>query len=70
MFSKVLLTFLGFARAAVGEELQTCGVAQYYPSQYTCFDNVFICPTGPSGTYSIFVVTMTVIFRHSTRMCQ
>lgn len=51
MFSKVLLAFLGFARAVVGEDLQTCGVAQYYPSQYTCFDNDFLCPTSPSGTY-------------------
>ena len=52
MFSKVLLAFLAsFARAVVGEDLQTCGVAQYYLSQYTCFDNDFLCPTGPSGTY-------------------
>jgi len=51
MLSKVLLAFLGFSRAVVGEDLQTCGVTQYYPSQYTCFDNDFLCPKGPSGTY-------------------
>ena len=51
MLSKVLLALFGFARAVVGEGLQTCGGAQYYPSQYTCFDNNFLCPTGPSGTY-------------------
>jgi len=33
-----------FASIAVGEELVSCGDQPYYPSQYTCFDDQFLCP--------------------------
>lgn len=26
------------------EELLDCGIARYYPSQYTCYDGSFLCP--------------------------
>lgn len=32
------------AAPALAEELQTCGAASYYPSEYTCYDDSAICP--------------------------
>lgn len=28
----------------MGEDLESCGDAQYYPSDYTCFDDSTLCP--------------------------
>lgn len=28
----------------LGEDLEWCGDAQYYPSEYTCFDDSALCP--------------------------
>lgn len=42
---KLLTLALAAAATLVfAEDLKTCGTAQYYPSQYTCFDGNFLCP--------------------------
>ncbi|KAJ7479177.1 carbohydrate binding-domain-containing protein [Mycena latifolia] len=38
----VLTAFVASLVAA--ENLASCGSSNYYPSQYTCFDNSFLCP--------------------------
>ncbi|GAB1309881.1 Endo-1,3(4)-beta-glucanase 1 carbohydrate binding domain-containing protein [Madurella fahalii] len=32
------------AAPVLAEELQTCGAASYYPSEYTCYDDSALCP--------------------------
>ncbi|KAJ7629256.1 carbohydrate binding-domain-containing protein [Mycena polygramma] len=32
------------ASLVAAEDLATCGASKYYPSQYTCFDDDFLCP--------------------------
>ncbi|KAF2666892.1 hypothetical protein BT63DRAFT_427306 [Microthyrium microscopicum] len=39
-----LISFLALATTGFAEDLRNCGTAPYYPSQYTCFDNSFLCP--------------------------
>ncbi|KIK57080.1 carbohydrate-binding module family 52 protein [Collybiopsis luxurians FD-317 M1] len=34
----------GVVVAQSSEDLLSCGSAMYYPSQYTCFDDDFLCP--------------------------
>ncbi|KAJ7479187.1 carbohydrate binding-domain-containing protein [Mycena latifolia] len=42
LLSIVLTAFVASLVAA--ENLASCGSSNYYPSQYTCFDNSFLCP--------------------------
>lgn len=47
MASRVVLGAAALAAtfsSALGEELEWCGDAQYYPSEYTCFDDSTLCP--------------------------
>ncbi|KAF7358747.1 hypothetical protein MSAN_01213700 [Mycena sanguinolenta] len=40
-----------FALRVSAEELLACGLSNYYPSQYTCFDDDFLCPIINGVTY-------------------
>ncbi|KAJ6566740.1 carbohydrate binding-domain-containing protein [Mycena capillaripes] len=42
LISIVLTAIL--ASVAAAESLETCGSSNYFPSQYTCFDDNFLCP--------------------------
>ena len=47
MASRFVLTALTLAATlsgVLGEDLESCGDAQYYPSEYTCFNNSTLCP--------------------------
>lgn len=46
MAARFLLAALsiGAATVAVAEDLEWCGNARYFPSEYTCFDDSFMCP--------------------------
>ncbi|KAJ9667065.1 hypothetical protein H2201_002900 [Coniosporium apollinis] len=44
-FTLALVTALvAIFQVVAAEDTFTCGTAPYYPSQYTCFDGVFLCP--------------------------
>lgn len=38
------LTLAATITGVLGEDLESCGDAQYYPSEYTCFDDSTLCP--------------------------
>lgn len=38
------LTVASTLTGVLGEDLESCGDAQYYPSEYTCFDDSTLCP--------------------------
>ncbi|KAJ7075560.1 carbohydrate binding-domain-containing protein [Mycena belliarum] len=40
----VLATLVSCAVTVAAEDLASCGISRYYPSQYTCFDDNFLCP--------------------------
>ncbi|KAF8202613.1 carbohydrate binding-domain-containing protein [Mycena galopus ATCC 62051] len=40
----IVITALIASSIVAGENLLSCGQANYYPSQYTCFDDNFLCP--------------------------
>ncbi|PKS12468.1 hypothetical protein jhhlp_000674 [Lomentospora prolificans] len=45
MAARILLAVLSLGAALVAaEDLEWCGDARYYPSEYTCFDDSFMCP--------------------------
>ncbi|KAJ7747126.1 carbohydrate binding-domain-containing protein [Mycena maculata] len=40
----IVLTALAACSIVAAEDLVSCGASNYYPSQYTCFDDDFLCP--------------------------
>ncbi|KAJ7194384.1 carbohydrate binding-domain-containing protein [Mycena pura] len=44
LLSIVLTAIAASASIVAAEDLQSCGSSQYYPSQYNCFDDSFLCP--------------------------
>lgn len=61
-FSRVSGCIQVIAKQTSAEETQTCGAANYFPSQYTCYNNSALCPkayslptvpcAGSGGCYS------------------
>ncbi|KIK56444.1 carbohydrate-binding module family 52 protein [Collybiopsis luxurians FD-317 M1] len=44
LISLVLTALVAGVVAQSGEDLLDCGDSRYFPSQYTCFDDDFLCP--------------------------
>ncbi|KAF8185233.1 carbohydrate binding-domain-containing protein [Mycena galopus ATCC 62051] len=44
LISFVLTAVFASIGVVAADNLENCGSSKYYPSQYTCFDNSFLCP--------------------------
>ncbi|KAJ6585973.1 carbohydrate binding-domain-containing protein, partial [Mycena capillaripes] len=42
--SPIVLIALFACSFVAAEDLQSCGGSTYFPSQYTCFEDDFLCP--------------------------
>ncbi|KAJ7879383.1 carbohydrate binding-domain-containing protein [Mycena leptocephala] len=49
--SSILLSALISCSLVAAEALQSCGGSTYFPSQYTCFDDDFLCPIVSGDIY-------------------
>ncbi|KAF8192252.1 carbohydrate binding-domain-containing protein [Mycena galopus ATCC 62051] len=51
-FLSIAILFTALTAGLVlAQDLATCGTSNYYPSQYTCFDDDFLCPIVDGDVY-------------------